>query len=147
KACELVRNGRIGNVHTITVTLPPDKGTGDATEVPVPENLNYEMWTGPREMKPYAVDRAHPQEGYGRPGWLQNSNYTHGMITGWGAHMNDIAQWGNGTDESGITEIEATAEYPERGLFDVHTEFSAEGRYTNGVKLIQKTGSGDVKFE
>lgn len=147
KACELVRNGRVGNVHTITVTLPPDKGTGNAEQIPVPENLNYDMWTGPADMKPYAVDRVHPQEGFGRPGWLQISEYTHGMITGWGAHMNDIAQWGNGTDESGLTEIEATAEYPKRGLFDVHTEFSAEGRYTNGVKLIQKTGKGDVKFE
>jgi len=147
KACELVRNGRVGNVHTIHVALPPDKGTGNAEKVPSPENLNYDVWMGPTEKIEYAVDRAHPQNGFGRPGWLQIERYCRGMITGWGAHMNDIAQWGNGTDESGLTEIEASGEFPDRGLFDVHTTYQAEGKFTNGVKLLQKTGEAGVKFE
>ncbi len=147
KACELVRNGHVGPLHTIRVALPADHGTGNAEEVPVPTNLNYNMWMGPTEKVPYAVDRAHPQDGFGRPGWLQNERYCKGMITGWGAHMNDIAQWGNGTDDSGLVEIEATAEFPKRGLFDVHTKFKAEGKFSNGVKLFQETGEAGVRFE
>jgi myo-inositol 2-dehydrogenase / D-chiro-inositol 1-dehydrogenase len=69
------------------------------------------------------------------------------MITGWGSHMNDIAQWGNGTDDSGLVEIEAKANFPYRGLFNVHTDFEAEGTFTNGVKLFQRTGEPGVKFE
>ncbi len=147
KACELVRNGRVGKVHTIKVGLPVDKGTGNPETAPVPENLNYDMWMGPTEPAPYAEHRVHPQANFGRPGWLQIERYCKGMITGWGAHMNDIAQWGNGTDDSGLTEIEASGEFPKRGLFDVHTNYKAEGKFTNGVKLLQETGPAGVRFE
>src|SRR5690606_2984 len=117
------------------------------TETAVPENLNYEMWMGPTDPTPYAEAGVHPQKGFGRPGWLQREKYCRGMITGWGAHMNDIAQWGNGSDDTGLIEIEASGEFPKRGLFDVHTNYKAEGKYANGVKLIQQTGDGSVKFE
>lgn len=146
KGCELVRNGKIGTVHSIYVTLPADKGTGDATKLPVPENLDFNMWMGPTAEEPYQKDRVHPQDNFTRPGWLQIERYCKGMITGWGAHMNDIAQWGNGTDDSGLTEIEAHGEFPDRGLFDVHTNFKAEGKFTNGVKLFQQTGEPGTKF-
>lgn len=147
KGCELVRNGRIGNLHTIRVGLPPDSGIGEPGSTTLPESLNYNMWMGPTEEAPYAEGRVHPQESLGRPGWLQIERYCKGMITGWGAHMNDIAQWGNGSDDTGIVEIEATAEFPERGLFDVHTSFKAEGKYADGVKLYQETGPAGVRFE
>jgi len=85
---------------------------------------------------------------YERPGWLQIGQYCHGMITGWGSHMNDIAQWGNGSDDTGPVEIEAKAEFPDRGLFDVHTTFHAEAIYANGVRLVMETGDPPgVRFE
>lgn len=145
-ACELALNGRVGTVHTIKVTLPADSGIGNGELVPPPENLDYNTWMGPTEEVPYAVDRTHPQADFSRPGWLQIERYCRGMITGWGAHMNDIAQWGNGTEDTGLTEIEASGEFPERGLFDVHTSYKAEGKFTNGVKLLQETGAADVRF-
>jgi myo-inositol 2-dehydrogenase / D-chiro-inositol 1-dehydrogenase len=147
KACEIVRNGHIGKIHTIKVGLPEDKGSGEPGSSEVPKNLNFEMWMGPTEEQPYIEGRVHPQKGFGRPGWLQTERYCRGMITGWGAHMNDIAQWGNGTDDSGVTEIEAKAEFPKRGVFDVHTTFKAEGKFANGVKLIQETMEAGVRFE
>lgn len=148
QACELVRNGHIGKLHTIRVLLPSDGGTGDATPMPVPENLNYDMWLGPTPEQPYTEDRVHPQAGFSRPGWLQIEPYCRGMITGWGSHMFDIAQWGHGSDDSGPVEMEATAEFPDRGLFNVHTTFEAVGRYADGVKLIAATGTPPgVRFE
>jgi hypothetical protein len=70
------------------------------------------------------------------------------MVTGWGSHMMDIGQWGNGTDETGPVSIEAKAEFPDRGLFDVHTKFQAEAVYANGVKMIMETGDpAGVRFE
>lgn len=149
QACELVRNSRIGQLRRIIVQLPQDKGTGDPTKAPVPDGLDYDMWLGPTPEVPYAEDRVHPQKGYGRPGWLQIERYCRGMITGWGSHMIDIAQWGHGGDrDSGPVEIQATAEFPDRGLFDVHTRFRAEGRYEDGVVLVVETGSpAGVRFE
>jgi predicted dehydrogenase len=116
--------------------------------MPVPANLNYDMWLGPTASRPYTEHRVHPQVGYSRPGWLQIEAYCRGMITGWGAHMFDIAQWGHGSDTTGPVEMEATAEFPERGLFNVHTTFRAEGSYADGVQLVAKSGSpAGVKFE
>jgi predicted dehydrogenase len=147
-ACELVRNGRIGTLRTIRVWLPEDQGAGDPRPQPVPKNLDYEFWLGPAPEAPFTEDRVHPQRSYERPGWLQIEPYCRGMITGWGSHMNDIAQWGHGSEDSGLVEIAATAEFPERGLFNVHTKFHAEGAYADGVKLIQESGEpAGVRFE
>jgi predicted dehydrogenase len=146
KPCELVRNGSIGNIHTVEVEVPTDGGQGDPAQSPVPENLDYEMWMGPAPLVPYAEAGVHPQHDLSRPGWLQIEAYCRGMITGWGAHMYDIAQWGLGMDGSGPVEISATGEFPKRGLFDVHVAYAGEAAYANGVKLISRNGRPGVKF-
>jgi predicted dehydrogenase len=147
-ACEAARNQRVGKLQTIRVWLPEDQGTGDPTEMPIPKNLNYDSWLGPAPEAPFSQDRVHPQMSYERPGWLQIGQYCHGMITGWGSHMNDIAQWGNGSEDTGPIEIEAKAEFPDRGLFDVHTTFHADALYADGVRLVMGTGDpAGVRFE
>jgi predicted dehydrogenase len=147
-ACEAALNQRIGRLQTIRVWLPGDQGVGDPAEMPVPKNLDYDFWLGPTPQAAFSQDRVHPQTSYERPGWLQIEQYSRGMITGWGSHMNDIAQWGNGSDDIGPLEIEAKAEFPDRGLFDVHTTFHAEALYANGVRLIMETGDPPgVRFE
>jgi len=147
-ACEMTRNQRIGKLHTIHVWLPEDQGTGDPQPMPVPKNLDYDFWLGPKPHAPFTEDRVHPQRSYNRPGWLQVEEYSRGMITGWGSHMNDTAQWGNGTDDTGPIEVEANAEFPDRGLFDVHTTFRAEAMYASGVRMIMETGDpAGVRFE
>ena len=146
-ACELVRNGRVGKLHTIEVRLPADTGAGNAAPMGVPATLDFDRWLGPAAPAPYTQDRVHPQDSFGRPGWLQIESYSRGMITGWGSHMFDIAQWGHGTDTNGLTEIEAAADFPDRGLFNVHTNFRAQGRYADGVQLLAQTGTpAGVKF-
>jgi len=136
QACELVRNGRIGELSTIKVGFGTDPGMGPEPAMPVPEALNYDMWLGPAPWAPYTEKRVHPQHGYGRPGWLRITDYGAGMITGWGSHHNDIAQWGMGTEYTGPVEIEGRAEFPKDGLWDVHGPFHIEYTYANGVKVI-----------
>ena len=135
-ACELVRNGRIGKLQTVKVGFGVDPSTGPQPPMPVPEQLDYDMWLGPAPWAPYTEKRVHPQDGYGRPGWLRIADYGAGMITGWGSHHNDIAQWGMGTEYTGPVEIEGQAEYPKDGLWDVHGTFRIEYTYANGVKAI-----------
>jgi predicted dehydrogenase len=135
-ACELVRNGRIGKLQTIKVGFGIDPSTDPQPIMPVPETLDYDMWLGPAPWAPYTEKRVHPQTGYGRPGWLRIQDYSAGMITGWGSHHNDIAQWGMGTEYTGPVEIQGQAQYPKDGLWDVHGEFSIEYTYANGVKVI-----------
>jgi myo-inositol 2-dehydrogenase/D-chiro-inositol 1-dehydrogenase len=135
-ACELVRNGRIGKLQTVKVGFGLDPGTTPQPPMPVPENLNYDMWLGPAPNAAYTEKRVHPQEGYGRPGWLRIRDYGWGMITGWGSHHMDIAHWGIGSEYTGHVEIKGWAEFPKEGLWDVHGDFSVEYKYANGVNLI-----------
>lgn len=135
-AAELVRNGRIGDLHTVEVGLPGDPAGDEEPEMPIPANLNYEMWLGSTPYVYYTEKRVHPQQGYGRPGWLRCEQFGAGMITGWGHHHIDIAHWGMDAEYTGPVEISGKADFPKSGLWDVHGIFRTEGVYANGVKMI-----------
>jgi predicted dehydrogenase len=115
--------------------------------MPVPRNLNYDMWLGSTPVVPYTEKRVHPQKGYDRPGWLRCEQFGAGMITGWGAHHIDSVHWAMGTELTGPIEVSGHAEFPAKGLWDVHGPFRTEGVYANGVRMIV---SGDfpngIKF-
>ena len=136
RACELVRNGRIGKLKKITIGLPGDPAGKDEPEMPVPANLNYDMWLGSTPQVYYTEARVHPQKDFGRPGWLRCEQFGAGMITGWGSHHVDIAHWGMGTELTGPVEIEAQAEFPTGGLWNVHGTFHAQAKYANGVTML-----------
>ncbi|MDP7288787.1 MAG: Gfo/Idh/MocA family oxidoreductase [Phycisphaerae bacterium] len=149
-ACELVRNGRLGKLLSVKVGLGTDPGTTVQPVMPVPENLNYDMWLGPAPWKAYTEKRVHPEKGYGRPGWLRISDYGAGMITGWGAHHMDIAHWGMGMENSGPIRIEGAGEFPKDGLWDVHGNFSIDYVYPGGIPLNctdSKKNPQGVRFE
>ncbi len=150
-ACELVRNGRVGKLQQIIVGFGTDPGCGPKPMMPVPENLNYEMWLGPAPWAPYTEERVHPQNSISaRPGWLRISDYGAGMITGWGSHHLDIVQWGMDTEYTGPVEIQGETEFPKDGLWDVHGAFRIEYTYANGVKVIcadEGKVKGGVRFE
>jgi predicted dehydrogenase len=148
RACEAVRNNRLGKLKRIEVKLPEDSGKAEPKSMAVPSNLDYDFWLGPAEKLPYTEDRVHPRDSFDRPGWLQIEHYSRGMITGWGSHMFDIAQWALGVDESGgPTKVKASAFFPDRGLFDVHTSFQAEAQYASGVVMHAQSGRpAGVKF-
>jgi myo-inositol 2-dehydrogenase/D-chiro-inositol 1-dehydrogenase len=136
RACELVRNGRIGEVNMVKIGLPGDPSGDEELEMKVPANLNYDMWLGPTPFVYYTEKRVHPQHGYSRPGWLRCEQFGSGMITGWGAHHIDTAHWGMGTEYTGPVEVKASAQFPEKGLWDVHGDFNVEARYENGVTML-----------
>ncbi|MCX7827337.1 MAG: Gfo/Idh/MocA family oxidoreductase [Verrucomicrobiae bacterium] len=135
-ACELVRNGRIGKLHTVKVGLPTDPSGPVRPPTPPPPELNYSLWLGPAPWAEYIEERVHPRNSLDRPGWLRVEDYCLGMITGWGAHYNDIAQWGMGTELTGPVEIEGQATYPTEGVWDVHGDFRVEYTYADGLKMI-----------
>ncbi len=135
-AAELVRNGRIGQLKTVYVGLPGDPSGDEEAEMPVPKNLNYDMWLGSTPEVYYTEKRVHPQVGYDRPGWLRCEQFGAGMITGWGSHHIDSAHWGMGMERSGPVEVWGHADFPKSGLWDVHGIFKTEALYANGVKMV-----------
>ncbi len=148
RACELVRNGRIGKLTTVYVGLPGDPSGNDEPEMPVPKNLNYDRWLGSTPEVYYTEKRVHPQADYSRPGWLRCEQFGAGMITGWGSHHVDIAHWGMDTEYTGPIEVSGWAEFPTSGLWNVHGKFQTEALYANGVRMIVSNElPNGVKFE
>lgn len=147
-AAELVRNGRIGKLHTVKVGLPGDPSGPEAEKMPIPENLNYDMWLGETPEVYYTEIGVHPQEGYGRPGWLRREQFGAGMITGWGQHHFDSAAWGMDTEYTGPVSLEAVAEFPKSGLWDVHGDFMVKAEYENGITMYTSGGfPNGIRYE
>lgn len=147
-AAELVRNGRIGKLHTVKIGLPGDPSGPAAPTMPVPSNLNFDMWLGSTPEVPYTEIGVHPQNDYSRPGWLRLENYGAGMITGWGQHHFDSAAWGMDTELTGPRYVEAVAEFPRSGLWNVHGDFMVKAEYDNGIQMFTSGGyPNGIRYE
>jgi len=147
RLCELVRNGRIGKVHTVRVGLPggcPDFGkvASQTATVPVPEGFDYAFWLGAAPEAPYCPARVGVN-------FRWNFDYSGGQVTDWGAHHIDMAQWGLGMDYSGPVAIRnPRGVFAQHPVYNTATEFSFEAVYESGVKLIVSSKEkGGVKFE
>jgi len=145
-ACELVRNGRIGQLKKIITTVGPNNKTapsGAWEPTPIPGGFDYDMWLGPAPWEPYHKDRC-----FYTFRFIQD--YSGGQTTNYGAHSNDLAQWGNDTEYTGPVEVEDLGGvFPEDGLFNTATMVHFRARYANGVELICRTGPENmqVRFE
>jgi len=131
-ACELVRNGRIGKLHTIKTCVPAGREIPPQSNMPVPDGFDYDLWLGPAPRAPYTERRCHHYFRY-------IFDYAGGTLTDLGAHDNDLAQWGNNTEHTGPVEIEGKGTFPRDGLWDTATRFEIKYTYENGVKLICAT--------
>jgi predicted dehydrogenase len=130
-ACELVRNGRIGKVHTVEARIGDNPVGGPFREVPVPGSLDWNFWKGPTADVPYVKERCH----YEFRWWYE---YSGGKMTDWGAHHNDIAQWGLGMDGLGPVSVTATGVTPsdKPNSYNCHPHFAVTYGYGNGTRLI-----------
>jgi predicted dehydrogenase len=142
-ACELVRNGRLGKIKTVETRIGGiDKNkVGPFKTEPVPEGLNWDFWQGQTGPVDYIPQRCH----YEFRWWYE---YSGGKMTDWGAHHNDIAQWGLGMDESGPVAVEGTGVADKRpDCYNVHSDFTVTYTYANGTKLICTAGGENgIKF-
>ena len=137
-ASEAVRNGRIGQLKTIKIGVGLDKPSGHApAPLPVPENLDFERWLGSAPEQPYLELCVHPQQSLdGRPGWITTEDFGLGMITNWGAHHVDIAQWAMAQELGGPLTVEAQAEFMHNDAWTVHTTYHVEMLYPKNVRVI-----------
>jgi predicted dehydrogenase len=159
-ACELALNGRLGKMNEILVCAPGGKSGPAFEEQPVPDYVDWNRWVGPAPMTPFNEKKL------SRDNHENITNFSLGMISCWGIHHLDIAQWGNGTDATGPSLIEGTGEFPKEGGFDsikkwkVRYEFAnatpmtfvSEGTegFEHGIRFIGESGwvhvkRGDIK--
>ncbi len=149
QAATLVHNGLIGKIKSVTVGVPgSDVPCPPQPEMPVPDELDYERWQGPAPKAPYTLNRVHPPEGYGRPGWMRHLYYCDGMITNWGTHLNDGAMWATNLERTGPVEIEGQGTYPpEDSFWNVLLNFEVKYRFADGLEWIYRTEKPYFKIE
>ncbi len=146
QACELVRNGRLGEIRRVRTWVVPNVFSGPGPgwrPMPVPEGFDYDLWLGPAPKAPYHIERCFFR-------WRFILDYCQGQATNYGAHTNDIAQWALGMDGTSPVEYEDTGSEwpPEGGLFTTATKTAFRARYANGIELLCETRkSAAARFE
>ncbi len=121
-ACELVRNGRIGQLKEVYAfrlpgALVPSAWTSDVS-VPLPAGFDWNMWLGPLPWRPYGGEAGHTLTG---------------LIVGdvnWAPHHYDIIQWTVNPDPSA----------PIKAWFE---QGNVHYRYTNGVEVHSQGYPGE----
>ncbi len=100
--CELIRNGRIGKVHTVIGANYPSPWECQLPAQPIPAGLDWDAWCGPVDPLAFNNDLYAPRA---NPGWLSFRPFGGGEMTGWGSHGLDQVQWALGMDDSGPVEV------------------------------------------
>jgi len=146
QTCEVVRSGRIGKLHTIRVQIYrgyTDREldlSPDASPQAPPAWFDYDMWLGQAPEAPYTPARCHFYFRY-------NLDYSGGNLLDFGAHILDVAQWGNDTEHTGPVSVEGRGRFATHELYNVPIDWDITFRYANGVNLICKSGGYQIRFE
>lgn len=133
-ACELVRNGAIGKITHVECQFGDPAIPCDLPEEAMEPGLDWNFWLGPAEVRPYNSVLSPRGMHDHFPAWRKYREFGGGMVTDWGAHHLDIAQWGLGMDNSGPVEVRPPEQADaKRGAMLV---------YANGVTVTHKDGFG-----
>jgi predicted dehydrogenase len=133
-ACELVQNGAIGKVQTVECSFGGPPVPCNLGEEAMEPGLDWNLWVGPAPMRPYNSILSPRGIHQGFPHWRNYIEFGGGMVTDWGAHHLDIAQWGLGMDASGPVEILPP---PNRG-----DKNGSKLVYANGITVKHVNGFG-----
>ncbi len=147
-ACELVRNGRLGKVAKVETWIGNNPKKGPFDSAPVPDGLDWDFWCGQTPLVDYVPERCHNTFRW----WYE---YSGGKMTDWGAHHNDIAQWGLGMDGSGPVRVvsKASPATQRPNSFNCHIDFEVTYTYAknagpvcDGTELVCSSKENGIKF-
>ena len=138
-ACELVRNGRIGQLKQINVWCSASRPGGSTKPVAPPADLNYDFWLGPAPNKPYTDGKAFDDDPPNSwKTWWFNYDYALGFIAGWGVHPLDIAYWGHPAMMKGVADIEGKGVFPSEGACNTAIAWDVNFTFADGVRMTYR---------
>ncbi|MCL6265461.1 Gfo/Idh/MocA family protein [Flagellimonas myxillae] len=150
KACELVRNGYLGEIKQVLVNVGDPAITYNMQEEPMPAEVNWNQWCGPAPLLAYNHRLAPSRNNVDFwPDWRLFKEVGGGILSDWGAHMFDIAQWALGMDKTGPVRLVPPSDasavrgmkfYYDNGIEMIHKDF---GRGW-GVRFIGTEGIMDI---
>ncbi len=131
-ACELVRNGYIGRVKRILVSLPDFGNALWVDEFPkAPAELDWEFYVGPATWTPYHPKRCHWD-------WRWWMAFGGGQMMDWIGHHADIAHMAMDWDHTGPIEVEGQRwEFGKErnNLYDAPARYQFTCKYKGGVTM------------
>jgi predicted dehydrogenase len=139
-ACELALNGRLGKLRDIHVSVPAGRKGPRFPEQPAPDYVDWERWVGPAPFTSFHEEKLK------RDNHENMTNFSPGMISCWGIHHLDIAQWGNGTDATGPRTVEGTGEFPTEGSLDAILRWRVRFEFANATP-VTFVSDGTAGFE
>jgi predicted dehydrogenase len=132
-ACELARNGYLGEIHTVEVAAPGPKYKRmyrqPTTAEPIPDGFDFDMYLGPAKARP------HNGGLYAWPDWYLIRDFCVGFIVNWGVHHLDIANWGCPTVTAETCELDFSGSYRNDGLTDNVNDWTGEFRFAGGLRM------------
>ena len=135
-ACAFVRDGKLGTLREVRCINNRSPRELDLPGAPEPAWLDWATWLGPSPRRPFHPDLVPSRKG--ARGWMAYRDWSGGMMTSWGAHCFDIAQWGLGMDASGPVAVEPLG----KGL-----TCPLQYRYRGGVVLkLSRAPQGGAVF-
>jgi predicted dehydrogenase len=146
RMAEVVRNGDIGKLQRIEITIP----TGTTNQIalredPVPDEVDWQMWLGPAPEVPFQKERIMADyKDY--IGWRTIRDYGGGLLTDWGVHLGDTALWAMDDWVNQSYSIVTNNEYLGEGLFDHAKVNDVLYRFESGIEISIKSGGPSLKF-
>jgi predicted dehydrogenase len=143
-ACDFVRNGGLGRIRLVLCCdYPEPVRTGPMPEDPVPQGMNWDMWLGQAEKRPFNPELfSH---------WMRYWDYSGGEMTNWGAHGIDQVQSALGMDGTGPVEFWPIPEGPRSAVaFRYHTgvvvrlEMPPAGNLMGGAIFVGEKGRIEI---
>ena len=141
KLAEAVRNGAIGKLQKIKVSLMLKPVFAREEPVKVPDDLDYEMWLGPAPHRPYTPTLTDAQV------WRQIRDFSGGSLTDWGAHLVDTAQVANFSEGSSPVAVRGKGVIPPNAVNTVPQTYDITYTYANGVELEVSAGEVSIRLE
>ncbi len=140
-ACELARNGRLGKIREIQVSVPGGRVGPRFAEQAVPDHVDWNRWVGPAPWTSFHADKLQ------RDNHENMTRFSLGMISCWGIHHLDIAQWGNAADATGPVSVEGEGEFPKEGDLDAILRWKVRFEYGGDRAPITFVSDGTPGFE
>jgi predicted dehydrogenase len=137
QACEWVRNGRLGKVHTVRLSHPPNPTYPCEQGREVPPKLDWDLWLGPAPWAAYHPKRCHFSFRY-------FMDYGSGALADNGVHMFSVVSWALGTDQTGPVTVEATGRQEPNNLYDVPVEMRVRFEFADPpCEVVWEQSGGD----
>lgn len=138
-AAEMVRQGKLGKVHTVEMQVWTGPAIPHEQPTPVPTGWNYDLWLGQTPWKSFVPGRVN--------NWQYFWDTAEGIITDMGCHYTDQMQFALNRDDTGPIEFETQAEFPDPAKFcsDTPITGTVKCRYADGLTgiMYQRRGFTD----